>query len=771
MKIVSIGGGPAGLYFAILMKKQDPRHDITVVERNRPYDTFGWGVVFSDETLGGFEVADKETFDRITREFAYWPDIDTYIHGECIRSTGHGFAGMSRKRLLNIMQERCEELGVKLIFDTEVKSLEPYRDADLILGADGANSWLREHLKQHFQPHIDWRKCRFSWLGADFKLPAFTFIYEENTHGLFTVHAYPFEEKLSTWIVECREETWKKAGLDRATEAETIAYCEKLFAKYLQGHKLLGNKSVWRSFPTITNRTWVHDNIVLMGDAAHTAHFSIGSGTKLAMEDAIELARCFKDKPGAKVNAVLQTYNERRWLDVAKLQRTAQTSLEWYENVARYFKTQTPVQFTFNQLSRSKRITYDNLKLRDPAFVAKATDWFEKQNQYRDVQVQAPEYAREIESKIQNPKSKTTAPPAFQPFQLRDLKLANRIVCSPMAQYSCHDDGMPTDWHMVHLGSRAIGGCGLIFTEETYATPEARITKGCTGIYGPEHVAAWRRITDFVHAHSKAKIGLQIGHAGRKGSATLPWEGDEPLTREQGAWQTLAPSPIAYDTGWPVPREITRAEMDAIREQHADAAVRALQAGFDMLEIHMAHGYLLSTFISAITNKRTDGYGGSLEARMRYPLELFDAVRAAWPEDKPISVRISATEWRPDGLIDADRVEIGKMFKAHGLDLLDVSAGQVVADQQPIYGRMFQAPFSDLIRNEAGIATMTVGNVATVDQANTLILAGRADLVAMARPHLADPYLTLHSAAEYGVEGQYWPPQYLAAKPRPRRDD
>jgi anthraniloyl-CoA monooxygenase len=618
------------------------------------------------------------------------------------------------------------------------------------------HSWVREHFKDKFKPSIDWRKCKFSWLGADFKLPAFTFIYEENTHGLFTVHAYPFEENLSTWIVECREETWKRAGLDTATEAETIAYCEKLFGKYLHGHRLLGNKSVWRTFPTIKCDNWVHENIVLMGDAAHTAHFSIGSGTKLAMEDAIELAACFKVMPQTPVNTVLKAYQERRWLDVAKLQRTAQTSLEWYENVARYFKTQGAIQFTFNQLSRSKRITYDNLKLRDPEYVDKATAWFEKHNPFRDVQVQPPEYAKAVTS---SPAPHASSPPAFQPFQLRDLKLANRIVCSPMAQYSCNDDGMPTDWHLVHLGSRAIGGCGLILTEETYATPEARITKGCTGIYGPEH--------DFVHAHSTAKVGMQIGHAGRKGSATLSWEGDEPLTPRQGAWQTLAPSPIAYDIGWPVPREITREEMVAIREQHADAAVRALQAGFDMLEIHMAHGYLLSTFISALTNKRTDGYGGSLEARMRYPLEVFDAVRAAWPDDKPISVRISATEWRPDGLSDADRVEIGKMFRDHGLDLLDVSAGQVVPDQEPVYGRMFQAPFSDLIRNEAGIATMTVGNVQTIDQANTLILAGRADLVALARPHLADPYITMHAAAEYGID-TYWPPQYHAAKPRNR---
>jgi anthraniloyl-CoA monooxygenase len=745
MKIVSIGGGPAGLYFSILMKKQDPSHDITIIERNRPYDTFGWGVVFSDETLGGFEVADKPTYDRITKEFAYWPDIDTHIHGECIRSTGHGFAGMSRKRLLNIFQERCEELGVKLVFDTEVKSLDAYKDADLILGADGVNSWVRDHYKQHFKPDIDWRKCKFSWLGADFRLPAFTFIYEENEHGLFTVHAYPFEENLSTFIVECREETWKKAGLDQADEAQTIAYCEKLFAKYLNGHKLLGNKSVWRTFPTIKNATWVHENIVLLGDAAHTAHFSIGSGTKLAMEDAIELAQTFKDMPGAAVNNVLKTYEERRWVDSAKLQKTAQTSLEWYENVARYFKTQGPIQFTFNQLSRSKRITYDNLSLRDPEFVAKAAAWFEQEASPK--------------AQAQSPK-----PPIFQPFTLRGLTLPNRIVVSPMCQYSS-ENGYPNDWTLVHLGSRAIGGAGLVYTEATHVSAEGRITPGCAGMYEPGHVAAWKRVVDFMKQHSNARTCMQLAHAGRKASCTRPWEGDKPLTG-QDAWQTLAPSAIPYKQGWHVPRAMTRADMDKARADHVQAAKYALEAGFDMIELHYAHGYLMSTFISPITNQRTDGYGGSLEARMKFPLEVFDAVRAVWPDDKPMSVRISATEWRgEDGLSDADRLEIACVFKDHGLDILDVSAGQVVPDQEPNYGRMFQAPFSDLIRNEAGIPTITVGAVQDADQANTLILSGRADLVAMARPHLFDPYLTLHAAARYGVDVP-WPPQYLAAKPR-----
>jgi anthraniloyl-CoA monooxygenase len=774
MRIVSIGGGPAGLYFSILMKKQDPRHDITVVERNRPYDTFGWGVVFSDETLGHFETADKPTYDRIRASFAYWPDIDTHLKGEVWRSTGHGFAGMSRKLLLNIFQQRCEELGVKLVFETDVVSLEPYSDADLILGADGVNSWVREHLKEHFKPAIDWRKCKFCWLGADFRLPAFTFIYEQNEHGLFTVHAYPFDETTSTFIIECREETWRAAGLAEASEEESIHYCERLFSKHLHGHKLLGNKSVWRTFPVVRSETWVHENVVLVGDAAHTAHFSIGSGTKLAMEDAIELARAFADLGGQPVNDVLREYESRRWMDVAKLQRTAQTSLEWFENADRYYRTQTPLQFTFNQICRSKRITYDNLRLRDPVFVETAANWFANHNPYKDVHVPPPPYAAETEQRATarhvereaDPAGLPTEPPVFQPFRLRDMDLVNRIVVSPMAQYSAVD-GLPNEWHLVHLGSRAIGGAGLIFTEETFGAPDARITPACTGIWRDDHVAAWKRIVEFVHEYSKAKIALQIGHAGRKGSCTVPWEGDRPLTQAEGAWQTLAPSSIAYAPGWPVPREITRAGMDAVKRQHVDATERAILAGFDMLEIHMAHGYLLSTFISPITNVRTDGYGGSLEARMRYPLEVFDAVRAVWPQDRPMSLRISATEWRPDGLSDNDRIEIAKMFRDHGLDLLDVSAGQVVEDQEPIYGRMFQAPFSDLMRNEAGIATMTVGNVQTVDQANTLLLAGRADLIAMARPHLADPYLTMHAATEYDYDLQYWPPQYLSGRPRP----
>lgn len=773
MKIVSIGGGPAGLYFAILMKKQDPAHDITIVERNKPDDTFGWGVVFSDETLGGFETADKPSHDRIRKEFAYWPDIDTFIHGQCVRSTGHGFAGMSRKRMLNILQERCTELGVKLVFQREVKSVREFAGADLILAADGVNSTIREELKAHFQPDIDWRKCKFSWLGANFKLPAFTFIYEQNEHGLFTVHAYPFEQDLSTFIVECREQTWKNAGLDRADEATTIAYCEKLFGKYLGGHKLLGNRSVWRTFPTIRNKTWVHENVVLMGDAAHTAHFSIGSGTKLAMEDAIELARAFGDLKDQPVNAVLREYEKRRWDEVARLQKTAQTSLEWYENAGRYFKAQTPIQFTFNQLTRSKRITYDNLRLRDPAFVDRATAWFAEQNPHKAVNVAVPGYAKGTSSDTASRQSAVGSwplgraqPPIFQPYQLRGMTLANRLVVSPMCMYSC-DDGLPTDWHLVHLGSRAVGGAGLVITEATHVSAVGRISPGCAGLYKPEHMAAWKRVVEFVHGHSRSRIGMQLAHAGRKASTDLPWLGGKPLKGAQ-AWQTLAPSALPYKD-WHVPRAMTAADMAQVQQQFVQSAQWAEQAGFDMLELHYAHGYLMNTFISALTNQRSDGYGGSLEARMRYPLETFKAVRAVWPDHKPISVRLSCTEWHPQGLSDADRVQIGQMLKDAGCDIIDCSAGGVVPDQQPVYGRMFQAPFSDLIRNEAGIATMSVGNIQDADQGNTLLLSGRADLIVMARPHLSDPYLMLHAAEKYGVEDQYWPPQYLAVKPSRRK--
>ncbi|MHC4820849.1 MAG: bifunctional salicylyl-CoA 5-hydroxylase/oxidoreductase [Planctomycetota bacterium] len=750
MNIVSIGGGPAGLYFGILMKKAFPDSRIRIIERNRPDDTFGWGVVFSKETLQGLDEADAESYKRITDEFIYWDDIETYYGGECTTSTGHGFCGMSRKRLLNILQERCTELGVELEFEREVKSPDEFPDADLILAADGVNSAVRDLYAEHFKPSLDWRKCRFTWLGTTLPMEAFTFIFKANEHGLFTVHAYPFEEGTGTFIVECHEDTWRNAGLDEATEEETVAYCEKLFADDLKGHRLLNNKSVWRSFPTIKNEKWHHGKVVLMGDAVHTAHFSIGSGTKLAMEDAIALVDAFKEHGTADVPKVLAAYQDAHLVDTIKLQKAAQTSLEWFENAARY-TSQHPLQFKFNLMTRSKRITYDNLNQRDPDLVRRVTDW------YREDQG-GPESSDGV-----------TPPPMFMPYRIGEMDLVNRIVVSPMCQYSAVD-GTPNDWHLVHLGSRAIGGAGLVITEMTDVSAAGRITKGCAGLYDDKHVDSWKRITDFVHQNSRAKVAVQLAHAGRKGSCHHPWEGwDRPLTDHEGAWETLAPSPLAYAPEFLPPREMTREDMDTVRDDFASATRRAEQAGFDMIEVHMAHGYLLSTFITPLANQRTDGYGGSLENRMRFPLEVLRACREAWPAEKPVAVRISAHDWAGDeGITGDDAVEIARMLQQNGCDIVDVSSGGTDIKGEPEFGRMFQVPFADRIRHETGIPVMAVGAIQGWDHANTILAAGRADLAVMARPHLFNPYLTLHAAAEYEVWDQPWPGPYDPVKPRPK---
>jgi anthraniloyl-CoA monooxygenase len=771
MRIEVIGGGPAGLYFAILMAKEGAAtasgdaagggaHTITVHERNKADDTFGWGVVFSAETLSHFEDADAESYREITKNFRYWDNIDTFFGGQCITSTGHGFAGMSRKLLLNILQRRAAELGVKIAYQTEVPGAvlddARFADADLIIAADGINSAVRAAYADVFQPATDWRKCRFTWLGTTLPLTAFTFIYRESEHGLFQVHAYPFADGLSTFIVECHEDVWKRAGLDQTDEAGTVAYCEKLFAADLKGHRLLTNRSLWRAFPTVTCKKWSHNNVVLMGDAVHTAHFSIGSGTKLAMEDAIALRDALRGaglatgpksaKPARDdVEGALQAYYDARWLDVAKLQRAAQVSLTFFENTKRYTH-QDPVQFTFNQTTRSKRITWDNLTLRDPAYVGRVREW----------------YAKSVGAK--QSKDGSWPVPMFTPYAMRDMKLVNRCVVSPMCMYSA-DDGGVDDWHLVHVGSRAVGGAGLVICEGTGVSADGRISPGCAGMYRDGHVAAWKRIVDFVHARSKAKIGMQICHSGRKGSTKLPWEaGDTNL--DSGNWELIAPSAIPYKAGNIVPREMNRADMDRVRDAFVSSATMADAAGFDLLELHYAHGYLMATFISPLTNRRADGYGGGIEGRMRYPLEVFDAVRRVWPERKPMSVRISASDWAEGGLSPSDAVEAARMLKDHGVDIIDVSAGQTVPQQQPVYGRMFQVPFSDQIRHEVGVATMTVGNIQGPDHINTILAAGRADLCVLARPHLKDPYLTLHAAEQYGYAEQYWPPQYLAVKPR-----
>lgn len=745
MKIISVGGGPAGLYFAILMKKAEPAHDITVIERNAPDQTFGWGVVFSDETLNYLHEADPVTAEEITRTFAHWNTIDIWYRGECIRSTGHGFCGIARRRLLSILQRRCEQLGVRLRFGTEVEDVQALaRDCDLLLGADGIRSRVRTVYESVFQPDLDVRRCKYIWLGTTRVFDSFTFVFEQNEHGVFQAHAYRFDAETSTFIVECDERSWRNAGLDRMSVDEALLYLEGLFGKYLQGQRLLSNRSSWINFVTVRNRTWHHGNVVLLGDAAHTAHFSIGSGTKLAMEDAIALVRAFqvhRDVPTA-----LAAYEAERRPVVERTQRAAQDSLTWFENVRRHCRLE-PLQFAFSLLTRSKRISYDNLKLRDPSLVERVTDWYARTQSAMDVvPVPAP-------------------PPMFTPLRLRGLVIPNRVVVSPMCMYSA-EDGTPNDFHLVHLGSRALGGAGLIFTEMTDVSPEGRITPGCAGMYKPEHVQAWKRIVDFVHRYSRAKIGIQLGHAGRKGATRKMWEGmDEPL--EEGGWPLISASPIPYLPHSQVPREMTREDMDKVRDDFVRAARMADEAGFDILELHMAHGYLLASFISPLTNVRRDEYGGSLENRMRFPLEVFDAVRAVWPEDKPMAVRLSATDWKDGGLTGEDAVEIARMLKAHGCDLIDVSTGQTVPDARPVYGRMYQTPFSEQIRNEVGIPTITVGNITTADQVNTILAAGKADLCALARPHLRDPHWTLHAATELDYDLD-WPVQYLPGKPRPR---
>lgn len=742
MKIACIGGGPASLYFALLLKKARPDVAIDVFEQNKADDTFGWGVVFSDETLGNFETADPESYAAICASFARWTDIETYVGGKKTVSTGHGFCGLSRKRLLQILQERCKGLGVRIAFEKAFTDVDAaMRDYDLVVAADGVNSRIRERFAASFRPELDWRKCKFAWFGTDKDLSAFTFVFTDTPHGLFQVHAYPFEKGRSTWIVECREEVWKKAGLDTMDEAQSAAFCAALWPEHLKGHKLLINRSIWRTFPTIRCGAWVHENVVLMGDAAHTAHFSIGSGTKLAMEDAIALKDAVLAHPG-DVKKALAAYQESRYVDVLKTQRAAQTSLEWFENSARYTK-QSPEQFTFNLMTRSRRITYDNLKLRDPALVAAAD---------RD-------FARSMGRPVEK-----APPPAYQPFAVKSVRLPNRIVVSPMCQYSAID-GVPTDWHLVHLGSRAVGGAGLVFTEMTNVSAEGRITPGCTGIWNDAQQAAWKRVVDFVHANSASKIGLQLAHAGRKGSCSRPWEGDAPLAT--GGWRTLGPSAVPFRPEWPAPKAMDHGDLARVRDEFVAGARRAAAAGFDALELHMAHGYLLSSFLSPLSNVRTDEYGGSLQNRARYPLEVCRAVRTVWPQDRLLVVRISATDWLGErGFTIEEAVQVAKELKACGVDVIDVSSAGNTPESKPVYGRMYQVPFAEQIRHEAGIPVMAVGGIQGVDHANTIVGAGRADLCAIARGHLEEPYLTLQGANRYGVADFGWPKQYLAVRKR-----
>ncbi|GAC1427407.1 MAG: bifunctional salicylyl-CoA 5-hydroxylase/oxidoreductase [Ktedonobacteraceae bacterium] len=747
MHIVCIGGGPAGLYFALLMKQAQPEIAITVVERNRPHDTFGWGVVFSDQTLGNLAHADAPTYTAITNSFNHWDEIDVHFKGHTIRSGGHGFSGIARKRLLNILQERCAELGVELVFQTEIKDVTHYAHADLVIASDGVNSTIRRMYAEHFQPRIEKRICRYVWLGTHQHFDAFTFAFEETEWGWFQAHAYTFDRDTSTFIVETPEENWSRAGLDRMTTDESVAFCERIFARYLDGHALLSNTrhlaNPWINFQHVTNAHWSYRTIVLLGDAAHTAHFSIGSGTKLALEDAIALAQALQQQQD--IPSALKTYEAERKIEVIKLQNSARNSTDWFENVKRYTALEAE-QFAYSLLTRSQRVSHENLRMRDVQYVTDVETWMAQRSGLP---------ARAV-------------PPMFTPFRLRTLTLPNRVVVSPMAMYSCQD-GTPDEFYLVHLGSRAHGGAGLIFTEMTCVSPDARITPGCAGMYHLEHRDAWQRIVSYVHTRTPAKIGIQLGHAGPKGSTQLGWEeSDEPLL--EGNWPLLAASAVPYGPHNQTPRAMTLSDMDSVRANFVRAATWAEECGFDWLELHCAHGYLLSSFISPLTNVRNDEYGGSLENRCRYPLEVFSALRKVWPVHKPMSVRISAHDWAEGGNTSDDAVRIAHLFKEVGADLIDVSSGQTTRLAKPVYGRMYQTPFSDRIRNEVGIATMAVGAIFEPDHVNSIIAAGRADLCALARPHLADPYWTLHAAAQLGYTDIPWPPQYLNGKAQLERN-
>ena len=765
MRIAVIGGGPGGLYFSSLVKQLDPQADITVWERNAPDDTFGFGVVFSDQTLSGIKASDQSVFEDMGRSFAYWDDVDVDIDGVRFTIAGNGFAAMSRKELLHVLQRRAADHGVPVHFQTEAPPVEQLMaDYDLVIACDGINSAVREKFESEFGTTVDPRTCKYMWLGTDLVFEAFEFFIRNTPYGVMQIHAYPMDAHMSTFIVEMHEDVWRAAGFDAVDAASlppgvsddaSIARIKEIFSDILGDHTLVANNSKWVTFRTIRNQTLVHENLVLMGDAAHTAHFSIGSGTKLAMEDALALAACLREQP--TVDAALKAYDQERGPVIKSTQRSAQASLEWFEELAQY-SGQDPVQFAFNLMTRSRRITYGNLQERDPAFVQQVDQWL---------------LQHEI-ARGRVPAGTASVPPMFLPYSVRGVVLPNRVAVSAMDMYSSVD-GVPGDFHLVHLGSKALGGAGLVMTEMVCVSPEGRITPGCGGLWNDEQEQAWKRIVDFGHT-TFAKMGIQVGHAGRKGSTKVMWEGiDQPL--DDGNWPIMAPSPLPYLAHSQVPAEMTRADMDMVRDQFVETTKRAARAGFDVLELHCAHGYLLSSFLTPVSNQRTDEYGGSLENRLRYPLEVFDAVRAVWPQDRPMFVRISASDWVPDGISFDDILDIARAFKEHGVDVIDVSSGQTTPDAKPEYGRSYQTPFSDRIRNIVGIDTMAVGAISSWDDVNTNIAAGRSDLCAIGRPHLYDPQWTLHAAADQGVKvpwptpyvgGSWKPPAGRAEDPKPR---
>jgi anthraniloyl-CoA monooxygenase len=771
LKVAIIGGGPAGLYLSILLRKANGSHDVTVLERNHADDTFGWGVVFSDQTLDNLRRADRESHDAITARFAHWDDIDIHFAGRTITSSGHGFSGIARTALLHLLQERARALGVRLRFQTEVSDArhlpeEGPASPDLIIGADGVNSLVRRQHASAFRPRLDVRtQARFIWLGTTLPFDAFTFIVVRNESGVYQVHGYRFDEQWSTFIVECDDASWRAAGFDRMSADETVSACEAMFAPWLHGHRLYANAkhqaaAPWLSFTRVSNECWYHDNIVLLGDAAHTAHFSIGSGTKLAMEDAIVLAReigsVANPREGDALTDALERYQDERRTEALRLQNAARNSMEWFENVKRYVHLE-PEQFAYTLLTRSQRVSHENLRLRDSSYLSGVERWFSARS---SVQV-APAHVDSV-AESAPATAPRSVPPMFTPFRLRSLVLHNRVVVSPMDMYSAQD-GLPNDFHLVHMGGLALGGAALLFTEMVCVSERGRISPGCTGMYDVAHAPAWKRIVDFVHGNSPARVCLQLGHSGRKGSTRLMWEGmDEPL--DTGNWRLIAPSAIPWSKRNAVPSTMTRSEMDVVLREFVRATEMGAGAGFDMLELHCAHGYLLSSFLTPLSNQRTDEFGGTLDNRLRYPVEVFRAMRAAWPANLPMSVRISATDWLEGG-VDADEaVAMARAFGVAGADIIHVSTGQTSPHAKPVYGRMFQTPFSDRIRNETGLPTIAVGNITEADQVNSILAAGRADLCALARPHLANPRWTQHAAAELGFSEQWWPPQYLTGK-------
>ncbi|HKT49823.1 MAG TPA: bifunctional salicylyl-CoA 5-hydroxylase/oxidoreductase [Candidatus Angelobacter sp.] len=751
MRIACLGGGPAGLYFSILAKKENPSWDITVFERNRPTDTFGWGIVFSDKTMDGFRNVDPETHAEITRSFRHWDDIDVFFKGARIASGGHGFCGIARIKLLNIMQKRASHLGVKLVYKVEIADPDDYASQyDLVIASDGASSITRRKYEHIFKPNIQARRNRFVWLGSRRKLDAFTFDFRKTEWGWFNLHAYRFDKEWSTFIVETPEKNWLAAGMDKMEQKESIALCEKIFSERLEGNPLVSNarhlrgSAIWLKFNRVLCEKWFHKNIVLIGDAAHTAHFSIGSGTKLAMEDAIALARVLSTHDG-NVEDALRLYQEEREIEALRLQSAARNRMEWFEEVERYVH-QEPEQFAYGLLTGSQRVGHASLKLRDSNYVQRVETWFARR------------------CGISKP-----LPPMFAPINVRKLTLKNRVIVSPMATYMA-EDGIPNDFHLVHLASRAMGGAAMVGTEMTCVSPDARITPGCPGMWNEAQQTAWARIVDFVHNNTDTRIAMQLGHSGRKGSTRRGWDAiDQPL--EAGNWPLVSASPLAYIEGLSqIPREASRSDMCRITMDFVNATRRAAEVGFDWLEFHCAHGYLMSSFISPLTNRRLDEYGGSLENRCRFPVEVFKAMRAIWPKERPMSVRISANDWVPGGLTPEDAAEVARFFKEAGADVIDCSSGQVSKAEKPVYGRMFQVPFADRIRNEVGIPTIAVGNIFEGDHVNTIIASGRADLCAIARPHLADPAWTLHEAAKQGFTEIDWPKQYLSGKQQLERN-